>query len=92
MPLTWPDKDPNEVLDYQLDWTARLSGDTITTSTWVVPADITKDSDSTTTTVTTIWLSGGDASNANGHLLTNRVVTAGGRTMEQSVVVRCFEK
>ncbi len=31
MALSWPFKDPDEVLDYQIDWTARLAGDTIST-------------------------------------------------------------
>lgn len=54
MALTWPDKDPDEVLDYQLDWGTRLGTDTIVTSTWVVPTGITKNSDTHLTTTTTI--------------------------------------
>lgn len=89
MPLTWPDKDPNEVLDYLVDWTARLNGDTITSSTWLVPVDITKDSDSFTDTTTTIWLSAGTIGTLT---LTNRVTTAGGRTMDQSITLTVAEK
>lgn len=90
MSLTWPFKDPDEVLDYQLDWSARLAGDTIATSTWIVPANITKDSDSNTTTTTTIWLSGGTL----GDLveITNRITTAAGRTMDQSVRLKIKAK
>ena len=45
-------KDPGEVKDYAIDWTAHLAtSETITTSTWVVATGITKDSDSATTTV-----------------------------------------
>lgn len=90
MSLTWPFKDPDEVLDYQLDWSARLAGDTIATSTWIVPAAITKDSDSNTTTTTTIWLSGGTL----GDLveITNRITTAAGRTMDQSVRLKIKAK
>ena len=84
MALTWPTKDEDEVLDYVLDWSNRLaSGDTITTSTWIVEAGIDKDSDSKTDSTTTIWLSGG--TDGVTYTLTNRVVTAGGRTMDQSV-------
>lgn len=92
MPLTWPDKDPDEVLDYVLNWTARLAGDTITSSTWFVPDDIDLDSDSFTDTATTVWLSGGDLSNTTGHDLTNRITTAGGRTMEQTVRIRSVSR
>jgi len=90
MALTWPDKDPNEVLDYELDWSARLSdGDTISASTWIVPDGLTEDSNSNTTTTTTIWLSGGTLGE---YTLTNRVTTAGGRTMDQSVRLTVVEK
>lgn len=83
MALEWPFKDPDEVLDYQLDWAERLDSDTITTSTWIVPDGITKNSDGKSNTATTIWLSGGESNSS--YLITNRIVTAGGRTMDQSV-------
>lgn len=85
MALEWPDKDPDAVLDYQIDWATWLSGDTISTSTWIVPAGIVKDSDSFTTTATTIWLSGGTAGDR--YNITNRIVTAGGRTNDSSVLL-----
>lgn len=90
--LTWPDKDPNEVLDYAIDWTARLDGDTIAASTWIVPIGITRDSDSFSASATTIWLSGGDTGVTAGHVLTNRITTAAGRIMDQSVTIRVVEK
>lgn len=37
MSLLWPPKDPAETLDYDIDWTARLNGDTITSSAWSIP-------------------------------------------------------
>ncbi len=90
MPLSWDAKDPDEVLDYQLDWSPRLSGDTISTSSWLVPAGLTTVLTSETSTVSTIWLSGGTV--AQSYLLRNRIVTAGGRTMDQSVRLRVREK
>ena len=84
--LKWPDKDPDEVLDYTVNWTARIDPDTISTSTWLVPVGITKNSDSHTTTVTTIWLSGGTIGTK--YTLTNRIVTIGGRTMDQSIDIK----
>ena len=90
MVLSWPYKDPDEVLDYQLDWMARLAGDTIASSTWIVPNGITKNSDSKTETTTTIWLSGGTIGASLS--ITNRIKTAGGRTMDQSVSLKIKEK
>jgi hypothetical protein len=85
MTLKWPFKDPDEVLDYGIDWTARLAGDTIQSSTWIVPDGITKVSDSSNDTSTEIWLSGGTLGAAL--QITNRVVTHGARTMDQSVTL-----
>ena len=81
------EKDPDEVKDYQLDWGSRRLADseTISTSTWIVPSGITKDSDTDTDTTTTIWLSGGTAGVE--YRLTNRVVTSQGRTYDWSTVV-----
>lgn len=86
MPLAWPNKDPDEVLDYVLDWSDRLDGDTILSSTWEVPTGITKDSDSATGDKATIWLSGGAL--GDNYTLVNRVTTAAGRTMDQSVKLK----
>lgn len=88
--LTWPFKDPNEVLDYVVDWSERLDSDTITSSQWLVPAGITKDSDTITTTTTTIWLSGG--TEATSYTFVNRIITAGGRTMDQSIKLKVKTK
>lgn len=86
MALSIGPKDPDEVLDYGLDWTARLVGDTISTSQWIVPDGIVKGIDSHDDTSTTIWLSGGKIDET--YEMTNRVVTAGGRTMDQSVKLK----
>ncbi len=82
MKLTWPSKDPSEVLDYQIDWSPLLDTDTILTSTWVVPAGLTIQSQSLTGTTATIWLSGGLEGY---HRVTNTIVTSGARTFERSV-------
>ncbi len=90
MALSWPNKDPDEVLDYEIDWAARLTTDTISTSTWTVPSGITKDSDSKTSTTTTVWLSGGTLGDS--YEILNRIVTAGGRTMDQTVKLKIKTK
>ena len=88
--LVFPFKDPNEVLDYVVDWSERLSGDTIANSSWTMPPGITKDSDSRTTTTTTIWLSGGTIGES--YSMVCRIVTAGGRTMDQTCKIKIKEK
>jgi hypothetical protein len=78
-------KDPQAVLDYQIDWSAWLATDTITSSAWTMPAGITKASDTKTTTTTTIWLSGGTAGQQ--YQIVNTIVTAGGRTEERTLTI-----
>ena len=84
-------KDPDAVLDFGFDWSDWLAdGETISTSEWTVEAGITKDSDSKTTTVTTIWLSGGSAGTT--YNLTNHIVTSGGREDDRSFRVKIIER
>lgn len=85
-----PNKDPDETLDYLIDWSVRVGTDTISTSTWIVPAGITKTQDSKTTTSTTIWLSSGTL--GQNYVLVNHIVTVGGRTMDQSVEISIVAK
>ena len=87
MALNWPDKDPDEVLDYCLDWSDRLgSSDTISTSTWIVPTGIVADNESNTDTTATLWLSSGMAGRR--YDILNRIVTTEGRTMDHTVSIR----
>lgn len=81
--LNWPPKDPDELLDYQVDWTDRLAADNIQTSSWVVPAGLTQSLPSFTSKTATIWFSGGTIGQT--YKVLNRIVTSGGRTMDQTV-------
>jgi len=96
MALEWEDfKDPDEILDYKLNWAPRLEpGDTIVTSIWLLPtvtgAPLVQESAEFTTTSSTIWLAGGEL-NAT-YDITNRVTTMGGRTMDQTVRLKCKVK
>lgn len=87
MTLRWTDKDPQEVLDYDLVWTNRLdTADTIATSDWAITegdAVLVIDSDSSTSTTAKVWLSAGTVNTF--YKLTNTITTVGGRRMEQSV-------
>lgn len=84
-------KDPNAVLDFQIDWSDWLAaGETISTSSWTVPSGITRDSDSENNTAATIWLSGGTA--GTNYDCINRIVTSAGRTDDRTLRVRCKDR
>lgn len=61
MSKVMPTKDPDEILDYSIDWTNKLqSSENISTSTWTVETTgITKVSDTSSSKISTAWLSGG---------------------------------
>ena len=90
-------KDPDSVLDYVLDWNGGApgpwlsTGDTISTSAWTLSSTgIDGSTDSNTTTTTTIWVSGGTG---NGDYdLTNRIVTANGRTVDRTIRIKVLER
>lgn len=87
---TWETpKDPDEVKDYVVDWTDRLAGDAIASSTWIVPDGITKDSDAfdVDESTATIWLSGGTL--GDNYEFVNRITTTGGRTLDQTMKLKC---
>lgn len=88
--MTRKTKDPNATLDFVVDWSAWLDGDTINGATWTVPAGITKTSDSNTTTTATIWLSGGTVKSV--YPITCRVSTTAGRIEDFSFEILCAEK
>lgn len=86
--LTWPRKDPDEVLDYHIDWSPQLSpSDTILTSTFtlVAAAGLTINSQTYDPWKSWVWLSGGTAD----AVATVRCVitTPAGRTYEQDVIL-----
>lgn len=88
--LKWPDKDPDEKLDYEIKWVDRLAGDTIVTSTWIVPDGIVKEDEGAAANISTIWLSGGELGEQ--YDLTNRIETAGGRIMDYSTRIKIRSK
>ena len=97
--LSFPPKDPDEYLDYTLDWSDRLSSDKIVSSTWSTPtvvgstlatSGVTLATFSLATTTTTFWISGGIEGSA--YQTTNHIVTAAGRHMDQSVKLKIKSK
>lgn len=91
MILVWPNKDPQETLDYKLNWRSRiLAGDKIIASEWTDPVGITKGVNTYTDYVTTLWLSGGTVGDK--YEFTNRVTTQQGRILEQTIQITAVTK
>jgi len=87
----WKEKDPDAVLDFFVNWEDWLAaGETISTSTWTVSTGISKGSTSATSTVATVWLSGGTAGVT--YTATNRIVTSAGRTDERSLMIEVKQR
>lgn len=77
-------KDPDANLPFGVDWSGWLAeGDTIVTSTWIVPVGLTMGVDGVDGGQATVWLSGGTA--GENYTVTNRVVTSGGMVDDRSI-------
>jgi hypothetical protein len=79
-------KDPNSTIDFEIDWNQWLNGDTVSVSTWEVPAAFTIQSEGVTSNVTRAFLTGGTA--GSDYTITNRITTPGGRIEDRSVLVQ----
>ena len=82
-------KDPDELLDYEWDFSLQLAedgSDTITgTPTITVPTGITLENQSNTTTTITAWLSGGTAGQR--YEVECDMSTVGGRTYSRTILI-----
>lgn len=77
--LQMPAKDPTEVLDYSIDWSPALDGDSILSSTWTVESGgVNVQSSSVSGTTTVAWMAGGVANTPA--IVKNTITTQGGRT------------
>jgi hypothetical protein len=83
-------KDPAAKLDYQFDWNDWLVGDTIASSSWVVPAGLTNVNDSFTAQTTTIRLSGG--THGVNYECVNHIITASGQEDDRSITIHVRQK
>lgn len=88
----WFIKDPDAVLDYAFDWEEYWLGssETIASHTITVQTGITKDSDSESDGIVTVWLSGGTAGNT--YEVACEIVTTSGRTDERTISIICNER
>ncbi len=78
-------KAPAAYLDYTLDWSVWLAGDTIGSSSWFFPEELTSTDEIYTPTTTTVWIGGGELGQR--YTVTNRIVTMGERTDERSITI-----
>ena len=86
MANSFPTKYPDEVLDYAVDWTAKLAGDTIVSATVRAAASsLTISREGNTDTLQSFWLSGGTSGLV---ILTCEVVTSGSRTLAQPITIQ----
>ncbi len=81
----WGIKDPDEALDFAVDWSRRLSGDHLAAVEFIVEeaAGVSLYDGWTTASAAMIWISGGTVGQTAQILC--RVTTEGGRTMDQSL-------
>jgi len=79
-------KDPNSTIDFAIDWNQFLVNDTVTGSSWEIPAAFTLQSEGVTSNVTRAFLTGGVA--GTDYTITNRITTPGGRIEDRSVLVQ----
>jgi len=81
----------NAVLDFPFDWATWLGdGETINSHEVTVPSGITKDSDSKSGGVVTVWLSGGTAGEI--YTVACKIATSLSRTIERSIDVYVLER
>ena len=85
-------KDPDAVLDYAFDWSSWLSaGETISTRTITVGTGLTQPStDTESSGVVTVWLSGGAA--GNDYDVACKIETSASRTDERTITIRCINR
>lgn len=90
MTLYWPDKDPQEVKSYEVDYNALLGADTIASSSWAVDVAGLTLTPTFTGVYARVTISGGAAGTI--YTLTNTITTAAGMTVEQPVRLSVVEK
>ncbi len=83
-------KDKDALLDYGFNWAPFLNGDLILDSSWEVPSGLDVIEEQFSTTVATIWLSGGTVGES--YTIINSIITEGGRKDDRSLTILIVEK
>lgn len=77
-------KDPNSTLDYVINWANWLAeGDTISSSTWIVPSGLLLEASAFDDTRAVGWISGGTLGST--YTVINRIETSAGRKEDASL-------
>lgn len=99
MPPYMPIKDPDSIVDYGIKWSLFLqAGETIVSSSWIIPSGLARGVDTITASGTAIWLGGGSAGKL--YEVTNRITTnrnSGGSsvsvfTEDQTLIIEVKER
>ncbi len=86
-----PDKDPSDVIDYEINWTPLLQSDGIASIT-IAGKNVTIDSSSFTGKFVTIFVSGGTDGNIGTVTMTIVTTNSTPRTYERSFPIKIEEK
>lgn len=82
-------KAPNDLLDYQQNWTAWMpTGDAINTVTWTADSGITVETSpaaTNTATTATVWLGGGTLGTS--YKITGQITTTAGRIAQRVTTI-----
>lgn len=84
--LNWPSKDPDEIIDYEISWTDRMSDtDEVTSFSFASTGGVTIDQSSVSADKrsTVAWISGGTEGEIC--IITGTANTLEGRKLQQSV-------
>lgn len=82
-------KDPDSVEDYSIDWRKWLGDESLSSAQWIAPPGIDIVDSSTTGSVATVRLSGGQAGQI--YIVTCRATSSSGRVNDQSIRIICEE-
>lgn len=87
----WPNKDPDDELDYVVDWSQWLGEDTIVSAAWSISPSgaLALERQSETDDKATVWLSGGEVGST--YEVTCQITTAAGRTRSQTTKIKIKE-
>ena len=105
MSYKWPDKDPDETVDYSVDWSRFLGDDTITSTTWFIKdssgnkeqasdAEVVNGLQFVSSTITSQVATArfGLGTNNIRYTIICRINTSGGLQYERSIFLRIREK
>jgi len=90
-PITTFAKASSSILDYGLDWSDWLaSGESLSCSIWTVDSGLASSSITTTTSISTVWLSQG--TRGQSYEAKNTIWTSGGRKAERTIKLKVLDR